>query len=80
MDQISSETFDRLQDGLITLADVAAIVRGDLPHLTEADLAAILCSVMNDGPHPVARVIEPIIRHELVRRRSSLVPTPAGLP
>lgn len=80
MDQIHTDAYDRLQLGLITLEDVVTIMRGDILHLTEADLAAILCNIMTDGPHPVARIVEPVIRQELVRRRSSIIPTAAALP
>lgn len=76
MDPINSATAARLQDGLITLDDVVAILSGDLPRMTDADLAAILCTIMNDGPHPVARIVEPVVRAELTRRRSTVVTAP----
>lgn len=76
MDPIAFSTVDRLHDGMITIDDVVSIVRGDLPLMSEADLAAILCTIMNDGPHPVARVVEPIVRAELARRRSAIALRP----
>lgn len=76
MNDISGATLHRLRDGLITLDDVAAIVGRDVHRMSEADLAAVLCSVMADGPHPIARVVEPIIRAELARRQASRILNP----
>lgn len=52
------------------------IVRGDLPQLTEADLAAILRNAMTDGARPIAAVVEPVIRAELSRRQAARTTSP----
>lgn len=76
MHTLDLDTIDHLSHGFVTLDDVAAIVRGDLTLMREADLAAILCNVMADGRQTVASVIEPIVRAELARRRTSRTPSP----
>ena len=78
MNSILPGPYEPLHDGIITLDDVAAIVLSDLPSMTEADMAAILCAIMSEGDLPVIRIIELIIRGELTRRRA-LYPVTASL-
>lgn len=78
MNSMLSGPDEPLRDGLVTFDDVAAIVRSDVPRMTEADLAAILCAIMVDGDLPVTRIVESIVRDELARRRA-LYPVPVPL-
>ncbi len=60
----------RLSGEVVTLEEVAEMVASDLPALTDADLAQIMCEVWHTGPNPIAAVIEPLVRTEMMRRRS----------
>ena len=77
MNSILPGPYEPLGDGFVTFDDVAAIVRSDVPTMTEADLAAILCAIMREGDLPVTRIVETIVRDELARRRAMF---PASVP
>lgn len=58
-----------LGSGVTSLDRAAAMIRADLPRLSEAALARLLLEIRDLGPHPLGRLVEPAARAELRKRR-----------
>jgi hypothetical protein len=56
-------------DQPLTIATIVAILTGDLPLMTEAQLAAMLTEIFLADPSPIGHVLEPLARAELARRQ-----------
>jgi hypothetical protein len=54
----------------LPLADAVAMVAGDLPIMTEAQLAGILLEIHYGDSSPLGAALEPLVRMELRRRRT----------
>jgi hypothetical protein len=64
---------------LVTRDEVVSIIQGDLPIMTDADLARMLGEIWQTGPTPIASLLEPLVRSELTRRRPARIAQQAPL-
>jgi hypothetical protein len=59
----------------LSAQDAADLVEGDLPHMSDAQIAALLTEIFMTEPSPLGKLLAPRARAELTRRMQATMGT-----